>query len=160
MRSGERARSRTKPCTRISRSTGVSPVTQTLNLDHGTAPADWSGRSPRENLAHGVSRGLAFENVSESRRDDTTTRGCEPERWFHSPTSAKEGRCGAPGWAVFDGVLTLILGVLLWAEWPVSAIWFVGLALGITLILRGWTTIMFALAIRALTDTVPISRAA
>ena len=94
------------------------------------------------------------------RNQDTRPVGSSNFAGFHSPTSAKEGRCGAPGWAVFDGVLTLILGVLLWAEWPVSAIWFVGLALGITLILRGWTTIMFALAIRALTDTVPISRVA
>lgn len=64
------------------------------------------------------------------------------------------------GWAVFDGVVTLVLGLLLWASWPVSAIWFLGFALGIALIIRGWTTIMFALAVRAFTHTIPIRRVA
>jgi uncharacterized membrane protein HdeD (DUF308 family) len=64
------------------------------------------------------------------------------------------------GWAVFDGIVTLVLGLLLWAEWPASAIWFLGLALGIALILRGWTMVMFALAVRALTRRVLLERAA
>jgi len=52
------------------------------------------------------------------------------------------------GWAAFDGVITLGLGILLWAEWPWSGLWFLGLALGISLVLRGWSYIMFAFAIR------------
>jgi uncharacterized membrane protein HdeD (DUF308 family) len=64
------------------------------------------------------------------------------------------------GWAVFDGIVTLVLGLLLWAEWPASAIWFLGFALGITLILRGWAMVMFALAVRALTRRVLLERAA
>lgn len=62
------------------------------------------------------------------------------------------------GWAVFDGLVTLALGFLLWAAWPVSALWFLGLALGITLILRGWTTVMFALAVRAFAEPSPLRR--
>ncbi len=64
------------------------------------------------------------------------------------------------GWAVFDGIVTLSLGLLLWAEWPVSAIWFLGFALGIALILRGWTMVMFALAARAFTHRLGLERAA
>lgn len=64
------------------------------------------------------------------------------------------------GWAVFDGVVTLVLGVLLWASWPVSATWFLGFALGIALLVRGWTTIMFALAVRAFTHVAPVRRVA
>jgi len=60
------------------------------------------------------------------------------------------------GWAVFDGAITLGLGILLWAQWPVSAIWFLGLAVGVSLILRGWSYIMFALAIHSLTSALPI----
>jgi uncharacterized membrane protein HdeD (DUF308 family) len=51
------------------------------------------------------------------------------------------------GWAAFDGVITLVLGIVVWAEWPWSGFWFLGLAVGISLILRGWSYVMFALAI-------------
>lgn len=54
------------------------------------------------------------------------------------------------GWAVFDGVVTLGLGTLLWAEWPWSGLWFIGLAVGVSLVLRGWSYIMLALAVHSL----------
>ena len=53
-------------------------------------------------------------------------------------------------WAVFDGVVTFALGLLLWAEWPWSGLWFIGLAVGISLVLRGWSYVMFAFAIHSL----------
>jgi uncharacterized membrane protein HdeD (DUF308 family) len=59
------------------------------------------------------------------------------------------------GWAVFDGVVSLGLGILLWLQWPISSFWFMGLAVGISLLLRGWTYIMLAFAFRSL-KTVPI----
>lgn len=62
------------------------------------------------------------------------------------------------GWAVFDGIVTLVLGLLLWASWPTSAIWFLGFALGVALVLRGWSTIMFALVVRAITRAEPSLR--
>jgi uncharacterized membrane protein HdeD (DUF308 family) len=52
------------------------------------------------------------------------------------------------GWALFDGIISLALGILLWAQWPWSGLWFLGLALGVSLILRGWSYVMFAIAIR------------
>ena len=64
------------------------------------------------------------------------------------------------GWAVFDGVVTLALGLLLWAGIPWSGLGFLGLALGIALILRGWSTIMFALAVRAIRHIVAVRPAA
>jgi uncharacterized membrane protein HdeD (DUF308 family) len=54
------------------------------------------------------------------------------------------------GWAVFDGVVTLGLGILLWAEWPWSGFWFMGVAVGVSLILRGWAYAMFAFALHSL----------
>lgn len=64
------------------------------------------------------------------------------------------------GWAVFDGIVTLGLGILLWAEWPWSGFWFIGLALGVSLILRGWSYIMLALALHSLPVPIEIHRAA
>lgn len=60
------------------------------------------------------------------------------------------------GWAAFDGVITLVLGIILWVDWPWSGLWFMGIAVGISLILRGWSYVMFALAIHNLARAVPV----
>ena len=51
------------------------------------------------------------------------------------------------GWQVADGVITLALGLLVMAEWPVSGLWAIGLFLGVDLIFFGlaWTAIAFGL---------------
>lgn len=64
------------------------------------------------------------------------------------------------GWALFDGIVTLVLGLLLWTAWPSSALWFFGFALGIALILHGWTMVMFAIAVRAFARALPLRRVA
>jgi uncharacterized membrane protein HdeD (DUF308 family) len=64
------------------------------------------------------------------------------------------------GWAVFDGVVTLGLGILLWAEWPWSGFWFLGIAVGVAFVLRGWAYIMFAFALHSLPAIAPQLRRA
>jgi uncharacterized membrane protein HdeD (DUF308 family) len=64
------------------------------------------------------------------------------------------------GWSVFDGSVTLLLGILLWADWPWSGVWFLGLAVGISLLLRGWSSVMLALAVRRLVPVIPMQRRA
>jgi uncharacterized membrane protein HdeD (DUF308 family) len=64
------------------------------------------------------------------------------------------------GWAVLDGVVTLVLGVLLWAGLPWSGLWFLGFSLGVALILRGWSDIAFALAVRSVGHVVALRPAA
>jgi uncharacterized membrane protein HdeD (DUF308 family) len=64
------------------------------------------------------------------------------------------------GWAAFDGAVTLLLGVLLWAQWPWSGFWFLGFAVGFSLLLRGWSYVMFAIALRSLPMPIPIRQAA
>jgi uncharacterized membrane protein HdeD (DUF308 family) len=51
-------------------------------------------------------------------------------------------------WAILDGAVSALLGILLWVHWPSSALWFVGFAIGVGLIFRGWTWIMLALWLR------------
>lgn len=58
-------------------------------------------------------------------------------------------------WTVLDGIVTLVLGLLLWAAWPSSGLWFPGFAVGIALLLRGWTTAVFAIALRAVGRGAP-----
>jgi uncharacterized membrane protein HdeD (DUF308 family) len=64
------------------------------------------------------------------------------------------------GWAAFDGAITLLLGFMVWAGWPWSAVWFIGMAVGISLILRGWSYVMLALAVRGLGSRLETRRAA
>lgn len=54
------------------------------------------------------------------------------------------------GWRLADGIITLILGILVWAQWPVSGLWVIGLFIGIDLIFMGWSEVMLALGARAL----------
>lgn len=52
------------------------------------------------------------------------------------------------GWTLFNGILTLALGIIVWGGWPSSAFWVLGLFIGISLIFNGWARIMLAWAIR------------
>jgi uncharacterized membrane protein HdeD (DUF308 family) len=57
---------------------------------------------------------------------------------------------GTSGWggAVLGGIVTLLLGLMILARWPSSALWVIGLFLAIELIVNGWTQIVVALAAR------------
>ena len=64
------------------------------------------------------------------------------------------------GWTAVDGAVTLALGIFLCVEAPTSASWFLGFALGIALVLRGWSNIMFAFAVRTMREDVALRPAA
>lgn len=50
------------------------------------------------------------------------------------------------GWVLFNGSITLLLGLLIKKQWPLSGLWVIGLFAGIDLILNGWAWIMLAIA--------------
>ena len=52
------------------------------------------------------------------------------------------------GWVLFDGIVTLILGILIWTHWPSSAVWVIGTLVGISLIFSGISRFMLAMAVR------------
>lgn len=64
---------------------------------------------------------------------------------------------GTSGWAgaVVAGIITLLLGLLILARWPSSALWVIGLFLAIELIVNGYTQILVALAARRARRPVP-----
>jgi len=47
--------------------------------------------------------------------------------------------------------VTVALGAMIAAEWPVSAVWVIGTFVGIDLIFDGWSLIMAGLGARELT---------
>lgn len=49
------------------------------------------------------------------------------------------------GWLLFSGIISLALGILIWAEWPLSGLWIIGLFIGIDLLFVGWFWIMLSL---------------
>ncbi len=51
-------------------------------------------------------------------------------------------------WPVLDGLLSIVLGLMLWLHWPATGLWFIGFAISIGLIFRGWAWVMIALALR------------
>ncbi|MGA7291558.1 MAG: DUF308 domain-containing protein [Terriglobales bacterium] len=54
------------------------------------------------------------------------------------------------GWILFDGIVTLILGVMVWRQWPSSSLWVIGTLVGISMILTGTTRLMLSVAARRL----------
>lgn len=50
------------------------------------------------------------------------------------------------GWVLFSGIVSLLLGLLIWSEWPISGFWIIGLFIGIDLIMVGWVWIALSLA--------------
>jgi len=54
------------------------------------------------------------------------------------------------GWVLFDGIITLILGVMIWRGWPSTSFWVIGTLVGISMIMTGTTRLMMSLAVRKL----------
>jgi uncharacterized membrane protein HdeD (DUF308 family) len=53
------------------------------------------------------------------------------------------------GWSLTSGIVDVILGVLIWQEWPASALWVIGLFVGINLLFRGFNWIALGLALHS-----------
>ena len=58
---------------------------------------------------------------------------------------------GGSGWIVVDGIITLLLGLLIYLQWPSSSNWAIGTLVGVSLIISGVTRVMLSLAVRKVT---------
>jgi uncharacterized membrane protein HdeD (DUF308 family) len=63
------------------------------------------------------------------------------------------------GWAVFSGVVSIVLGLMLLAQMPISGVWFIGFAIGLDLVFDGVAMIGFATAIHSLPRRVAFGAA-
>ncbi len=57
------------------------------------------------------------------------------------------------GWILFSGIITVLLGILLLAEWPISGTWALGTLVGVNLLFSGFAMISIGSAARRLTKT-------
>ncbi|MGA7855295.1 MAG: HdeD family acid-resistance protein [Candidatus Acidiferrales bacterium] len=55
---------------------------------------------------------------------------------------------GGSGWFLLDGIITLILGVMIWRLWPSSLEWVLGTIVGISIFFSGVSRLMISLAAR------------
>lgn len=53
------------------------------------------------------------------------------------------------GWVFFNGLVTFLLGWMIYTDWPLSGLWVIGLFIGIDLVLAGWSWIWLSLAARS-----------
>jgi len=49
-------------------------------------------------------------------------------------------------WMLIGGIVSIVVGVMLWAKLPSSAIWAIGLLVGLNIAMAGWTLLMIGLA--------------
>lgn len=55
---------------------------------------------------------------------------------------------GRAGWILFDGIITLLLGLMIYLQWPSSSAWAIGTLVGVSMIVSGVTRVMVALGVR------------
>jgi len=52
-----------------------------------------------------------------------------------SQVAAGQGK----GWIIFNGIITVLLGLMIWRGWPVSGAWAIGILVGVRLVFSGMT---------------------
>jgi uncharacterized membrane protein HdeD (DUF308 family) len=53
------------------------------------------------------------------------------------------------GWFLFDGLASLVLGIMILGHWPSSSVWAIGTLIGFAVLMSGFTRIMIASRIRS-----------
>ena len=57
------------------------------------------------------------------------------------------------GWALLNGGVTLLLGIIINRQLPEASLWVIGLFIGIEMVFNGWAWVMLALGLRAVAKT-------
>ena len=55
---------------------------------------------------------------------------------------------GGSSWALLDGIVTLLLGLMIYMQWPSSSVWAIGTLVGVSMIFSGVTRVMLSMAVR------------
>jgi len=62
--------------------------------------------------------------------------------FFRAPSTLRSS------WMLLDGIVTLLLGLMIYVQWPSSSAWAIGTLVGVSLIFSGVTRVMVSLAVR------------
>lgn len=52
------------------------------------------------------------------------------------------------GWLLFNGIIAVLLGVMIWRQWPVSGAWAIGILVGVHILMSGWSMIILGAGAR------------
>jgi uncharacterized membrane protein HdeD (DUF308 family) len=63
-------------------------------------------------------------------------------------------------WILLDGIVTLLLGLMIYMQWPSSSGWAIGTLVGVSMIFSGVTRVMVSWAVRQAAGVAPTSSAA
>jgi uncharacterized membrane protein HdeD (DUF308 family) len=55
---------------------------------------------------------------------------------------------GGSSWVLVDGIITLLLGLMIYMQWPSSSAWAIGVLVGVSMIISGVTRVMLSLSAR------------
>ncbi|WP_437224280.1 HdeD family acid-resistance protein [Planctomicrobium sp. SH661] len=61
------------------------------------------------------------------------------------------------GWVLLNGFVTMLMGLIIWRQFPVSALWVIGLLVGIELLFCGWAWIMLAIAAKTYVERTDVA---
>jgi uncharacterized membrane protein HdeD (DUF308 family) len=61
---------------------------------------------------------------------------------------------GGSHWVLIDGIITLLLGLMIYMQWPSSSLWAIGTLVGVSMIISGITRVMLSLAVRKATGNL------
>jgi uncharacterized membrane protein HdeD (DUF308 family) len=57
-------------------------------------------------------------------------------------------------WVLIDGIVTLLLGLLIYMQWPSSSAWAIGTLVGVSLIFTGVARVAMSIAVRKATGVI------
>jgi uncharacterized membrane protein HdeD (DUF308 family) len=55
---------------------------------------------------------------------------------------------GGSSWMLVDGIITLLLGGMIYMQWPASSAWAIGTLVGVSMIISGVSRVMLSLTVR------------
>jgi uncharacterized membrane protein HdeD (DUF308 family) len=72
----------------------------------------------------------------------------------------RDGMPGSWGWLLVSGLADLALAAIIIMGWPATAVWMLGLLVGVNLLTSGWAVVMVALGARDLAQpaTAPVAK--
>jgi uncharacterized membrane protein HdeD (DUF308 family) len=59
------------------------------------------------------------------------------------------------GWLLLDAVVSFILAAMIWSRWPSDSTWFLGMLVGVNLIVRGFSRLMIGSGMKSLARMNP-----
>lgn len=58
------------------------------------------------------------------------------------------------GWILFGGIVSMILGIMIWSQWPVSGAWAIGVLVGVHILMVGFTMIFIGSGARSIAGSI------